>query len=185
MVYYSLVKLALGEVVLVWQLFARSPQLIRVLLPAGRLSALTLLRQSYQSAKSGSHPLIESICRKLEDYDRGGDISFPLPVAASPPWSEFYQRVWTETSRIPRGKVRTYGQLASNIYHPRAARAVGTALGANPFPLLIPCHRVIRSNGELGNYSAGGPAVKQRLLEMEGVFFNKDKIIIDTVVYLR
>jgi O-6-methylguanine DNA methyltransferase len=175
MIYYSLVKLALGEVGLVWQLFSRSPQLIRVLLPTDRLSALALVRQSYRSAKSGSHPLIDSICRQLEDYDRGGDIGFSLPTAASPPWSEFYQRVWQETSRIPRGKVSTYGQVAGKISHPRAARAVGTALGANPFPLLIPCHRVIRSSGELGNYSAGGPAVKQRLLAMEGVLFNKGK----------
>ena len=150
-------------------------------MPADRLSALTLVRQSYRSAKSGYHPLIECICRQLEDYDRGMDISFSLPEIASPPWSEFYQRVWTETSRIPRGKVSTYGQVAAKISHPRAARAVGTALGANPFPLLIPCHRVIRSSGELGNYSAGGPTVKQRLLEMEGVFFNKDKKMIDTV----
>ena len=180
MIYYSFVQLALGEVGLVWQLVSRSPQLIRVLLPAGRLSALARVRQSYWSAKSGAHPLIDSICRQLEDYDRGADISFPLPVAASPPGNEFYQRVWQETSRIPRGKTSTYGQVADKIAHPRAARAVGTALGANPFPLLIPCHRVIRSSGELGNYSAGGPAVKQRLLEREGVFFNKDKKIIDT-----
>jgi methylated-DNA-[protein]-cysteine S-methyltransferase len=164
MVYYTLVKLHLGEVGLVWRLFSHSPLLIRVILPAGRLSTLTLLRQSYPEARSGSH--------QLEEYDQGMEINFSVPEAVPQSWSDFYRQVWTATSHIPRGKVSTYGQVASNISHPRAARAVGTALGANPFPLLIPCHRVILAGGELGNYSAGGPSVKQRLLAWEGVFFD-------------
>lgn len=173
MVYFTLVKLQFGEVGLVWQLFASSPQLVRVVLPTDRLSIQALLRQSYPEAESDSHPLIDRICRQLEEYDQGADISFSVPAAEPRHWSEFMRRVWRETSRIPRGKVSTYGQLASHISHPRAARAVGTALGANPFPLLIPCHRVILASGELGNYSAGGPAVKRRLLEREGVSFDR------------
>jgi len=172
MVYFTLVQLQLGEVGLVWQQFSCSPQLVRVVLPADRLSALALVQQCYPEAQSGSHPLIDSICRQLEDYDRGINISFSVLAEGLHHGSEFYQRVWRETSRIPYGKVCTYGQLASNIAHPRAARAVGTALGANPFPLLIPCHRVILASGELGNYSAGGTAVKRRLLAREGVIFD-------------
>lgn len=172
MVYYTLVKLHLGEVGLVWQLFFNEPLLIRVILPEDHLSALALLRQSYPDAKSRSHPMIDIICRQLEEYDQGMDINFSIPAVGPQPWSEFYRRVWTETSHIPRGKVSTYGQLASKISYPRAARAVGTALGGNPFPLLIPCHRVVLSSGELGNYSAGGPAVKRLLLEREGVAFD-------------
>ena len=181
MVYYTLVKLSIGEVGLVWRLSADSPQLVRVILPEDRLSTITLLRQSYPEARSGSHPLIVSIGRQLEEYDQGMEINFSVPEAGPQRWSDFYRQVWTATSHIPRGKVSTYGQVASNISHPRAARAVGTALGANPFPLLIPCHRVILASGELGNYSAGGPSVKQRLLAREGVFFDSQGRVIKPV----
>ena len=172
MICFTLVKLQLGEVRLVWQLDSPSPRLLNVLLPGNNLSPPVVVRQSYPEARVGSHPLIDGICRQLEAYDRGTDIDFPVPAGGPQPWSEFYRRVWAETSRIPRGQVSTYGRIARAISFPRAARAVGTALGANPFPLLIPCHRVILASGGLGNYSAGGPAVKRQLLAGEGVFFD-------------
>jgi O-6-methylguanine DNA methyltransferase len=81
----------------------------------------------------------------------------------------FQQRVLKKIREIPRGEVRPYTWVAREIGFPRAARAVGTALGKNPIPLLIPCHRVIRSEGSLGAYSAGGTALKERILTFEGV----------------
>ena len=168
----TLVKLSFGEVALLWQIVNQAPQLMRVQLPEADLTALALLQQSYGTVQSGSHPLIDRIGRKLEEYDQGLAINLSLPASEPGSGSEFYRRVWMETSRIARGTVSTYGQLADRISSPRAARAVGTALAANPFPLLIPCHRVIRANGVLGNYSAGGPTVKQRLLAREGVLFD-------------
>lgn len=81
----------------------------------------------------------------------------------------FQQQVLEKVRQIPRGEVRPYTWVAREIGFPRAVRAVGTALGKNPIPLLIPCHRVIRSEGTLGAYSAGGTAVKERLLRFEGV----------------
>lgn len=81
----------------------------------------------------------------------------------------FQQRVLHKVREIPRGEVRTYAWVAREIGCPRAVRAVGTALGKNPLPLLIPCHRVVRSAGALGEYAAGGPARKQQLLTFEGV----------------
>jgi O-6-methylguanine DNA methyltransferase len=81
----------------------------------------------------------------------------------------FQQRVLAKVREIPRGEVRPYTWVAREIGVPRAVRAVGTALGKNPIPLLIPCHRVIRSEGALGAYSAGGTALKARLLTYEGV----------------
>lgn len=70
---------------------------------------------------------------------------------------------------IPTGQVRSYQWVAKEIGAERAARAVGTALARNPIPLLIPCHRVVRSDGSLGEYSGGGPSVKAKLLAFEGV----------------
>ena len=81
----------------------------------------------------------------------------------------FQKKVWCEIDKIPRGEVITYSQIAGNIGHPKAARAVANACGANPNPIVVPCHRVIRSDGELGGYSGpGGIKQKQKLLENEG-----------------
>jgi O-6-methylguanine DNA methyltransferase len=81
----------------------------------------------------------------------------------------FQRRVLEKIRAIPRGEVRPYTWVAREIGFPKAVRAVGTALGKNPIPLLIPCHRVIRSEGSLGAYSAGGTALKERILRFEGV----------------
>lgn len=81
----------------------------------------------------------------------------------------FQHAVLMKTLEIPRGEVRTYSWVAREIGHPKAVRAVGTALANNPIPLLIPCHRVVRSDGVIGNYGAGGPTNKRALLSIEGV----------------
>ena len=80
----------------------------------------------------------------------------------------FQKRVWREIIKIPRGKTITYKELARRIGKPFAARAVGNAVGKNPFPLIIPCYKVIRSNGTLGGYSGrGGIKTKRILLKKE------------------
>jgi methylated-DNA-[protein]-cysteine S-methyltransferase len=91
---------------------------------------------------------------------------------------DFQKKVLLETRQIPRGKVSCYGHLADRILAPGAARAVGYALARNPFPLIIPCHRVIKSTGYLGNFRAGSE-MKRFLLQMEGVPSNtRGKIVI-------
>ena len=86
-------------------------------------------------------------------------------MQAHPP---FYRKVWLACARIPKGEVRTYGWIAAQVQRPGAARAVGTALAKNPFAPIIPCHRVIRSDGSLGGYSAkGGLKTKKKLLAKE------------------
>ena len=81
----------------------------------------------------------------------------------------FEQAVLRKTSQIPRGEVRPYGWVAREIGHPAAVRAVGTALANNPIPYFIPCHRVVRTDGQIGNYGGGGPEAKRSILTMEGV----------------
>lgn len=83
--------------------------------------------------------------------------------------TEFEQKVLLKTSTIPRGELRSYSWIAREIAHPRAVRAVGTALGHNPIPLFIPCHRVIRSDGSFGQYSLGGAEMKRTILTAEGI----------------
>jgi O-6-methylguanine DNA methyltransferase len=83
--------------------------------------------------------------------------------------TEFEQAVLRKTREIPRGEVRPYGWIAREIGHPAAVRAVGTALANNPIPYFIPCHRVVRTDGHIGNYGGGGPEAKRAILTMEGV----------------
>ncbi len=81
-------------------------------------------------------------------------------------YTQFQKAVWRATAGIPYGETRSYAWVAKRIGNPRAVRAVGQALGANPVPIIIPCHRVIGSSGKLCGF-AGGLALKQRLLELE------------------
>ncbi len=82
----------------------------------------------------------------------------------------FQQKVWREIAKIPKGKVITYKELARRVGKPKAVRAVANAVGANPIPIKIPCHRVIRSDGSLGGYSGkGGIKTKRKLLLSEGI----------------
>lgn len=83
--------------------------------------------------------------------------------------SEFQRSVLVEAAHIPRGQVRSYGWLADHVGNPGAVRAVGSTMARNPVPLIIPCHRVVRSDGRIGNYSLGGPHRKWELLEHEGI----------------
>jgi methylated-DNA-[protein]-cysteine S-methyltransferase len=90
----------------------------------------------------------------------------PLDLSAVP---AFHQRVYEVTCAIVQGRTRTYGEVAAAVSEPGAARAVGQALGRNPFPLIIPCHRVLAAGGRPGGFSgAGGVATKRRLLAIEG-----------------
>ena len=83
--------------------------------------------------------------------------------------TEFEQSVLLKAREIPRGQVRPYSWVAREIGHPKAVRAVGTALANNPIPYFIPCHRVVRSDGVIGNYGGGGPEAKKEILSLEGV----------------
>lgn len=106
-------------------------------------------------------------CRQqLLEYFRGERRHFDLPLAA--PGTAFQLEVWRALREIPYGEVRSYRDLARSIGRPRAVRAVGAANGRNPLPIVVPCHRVIGSDGSLTGF-AGGLVLKRRLLDLEGV----------------
>ncbi|MCP4714808.1 MAG: methylated-DNA--[protein]-cysteine S-methyltransferase [Deltaproteobacteria bacterium] len=109
----------------------------------------------------------QEVC-ELTDYLCGKKtkFSFGLDYGAA---TLFQRRVWREASAIPYGCTKSYGWLARKAGRPGAARAVGTALGRNPFPVVVPCHRVVPAGGGLGGFSApGGVALKKKLLQLEG-----------------
>lgn len=109
------------------------------------------------------HALERAIQRRL-----GGDrrVRIDLDLRGH---TDFERDVWQKALEIPRGEVRPYGWVAAEIGRPKAVRAVGTALGHNPVPLIVPCHRVVRSDGMLGQYSLGGPENKRTILAAEGL----------------
>lgn len=102
--------------------------------------------------------------RQLEDYFAGSRKEFDLPLDVE--GTPFQKRVWNVLARIPYGKTLSYRDVARRIRNPKAFRAVGTANGRNPLPIVIPCHRVIAADGSLGGY-AGGLTTKVRLLHHE------------------
>ena len=108
--------------------------------------------------------LVEAV-RQLRAYFAGERREFRLPL--DPQGTDFQRQVWRELESIPYGQTRSYSQIAAAIGAPRAVRAVGAANGANPLPIVVPCHRVIGSDGRLTGYG-GGLALKKRLLELEG-----------------
>ena len=106
----------------------------------------------------------ESAIAQLEEYFAGTRRRFDLPLA--PEGSPFQRQVWAMLRRIPYGETTTYGELARNLGRSSAARAVGAANGQNPIPIVIPCHRVVGSDGSLTGFG-GGLDVKRRLLALE------------------
>jgi methylated-DNA-[protein]-cysteine S-methyltransferase len=109
-------------------------------------------------------PLLRRARDQLQDYFDGKRLTFDLPLA--PHGSAFQKRVWAALCTIPPGETRSYADIARAIGS--APRAVGGANGANPIPIVIPCHRVVAADGSLGGYSGGeGPATKRFLLDLE------------------
>ena len=108
-----------------------------------------------------------SLKKQLKVYFSGKKVKFrePLDLTGG---TAFQRRVWKAMLEIPSGQTRSYGWLAREVGGKNKARSVGTACGANPVPIIIPCHRVIRENGDLGGYG-GGLSVKRKLLQIEGV----------------
>ena len=107
--------------------------------------------------------LADTVARRLAGETR---VRIPLDLRGR---TEFEVAVWTKALEIPRGEVRPYGWIAAEIGRPKAVRAVGTALGHNPVPLVVPCHRVVRTDGTIGQYSLGGPHNKRTILAAEGL----------------
>jgi len=116
--------------------------------------------------RPGKSALLQTVCDQLQEYFAGQRRAFSLPVA--PQGTVFQRQVWAALQAIPFGSTRSYAEVAHAIGKPRAVRAVGAANARNPLPLVVPCHRVIGSNGRLTGF-AGGLVNKQYLLALEGV----------------
>lgn len=127
----------------------------------------------FGSVRGADRP--DAICREarrqLDEYFAGRRERFDLPLRIQEP--PFRQQVLKRLAQVPHGKSLTYGELAEAVHNPHAARAVGQAVGHNPFSIVIPCHRVLAANGRLGGFS-GGLAWKRYLLHHEGIEYRSE-----------
>jgi methylated-DNA-[protein]-cysteine S-methyltransferase len=151
--------------------YTRFESSVGPLLLAGDANALR--RVSFESRKRSAPPRPDwkldkapfaEVIRQLQAYFRGELKEFELPLAME--GTEFQLRVWEALRAIPYGETISYAQLAGRIGNPKAVRAVGLANGSNPIPIIVPCHRVIGSDGSLTGFG-GGLATKRKLLELE------------------
>ena len=160
-----------GPVVVVGSIVSGRPKIIRVLLSRPGQSAEDLMKRAFPLVRStGIPPEIEALAGDIQAFLSGEDIRFSLSMVSLEMCPGFQQEVLRAEHRIPRGAVSTYADIAGHLGRPCAASAVGNALARNPFPVIIPCHRAIRSDGSLAGFQ-GGVAMKRRLLEMEGIEF--------------
>ena len=122
------------------------------------------VRLEHRPARSGESTLLDRVAAQLDEYFAGTRTEFDLPLA--PRGTQFQLEVWRALETIPYGETMTYGELATSIGRPTAARAVGNANRRNPLSIVVPCHRVIGSTGALTGF-AGGLGTKEQLLDME------------------
>ncbi len=163
---YRLFKVPLG-----WCACARNRKgICAFVLPVAEAEAAeAIVLRRFPEARR-SRDAMRKLIKAARNYFHGWRTNFDTFVIDISAGSDFQQRVWSITRRIPYGQVRTYRWIGMEMGRPHAARAIGSALGANPLPLIIPCHRVVCANGTLGGFSAsGGIDLKVRLLELERV----------------
>jgi methylated-DNA-[protein]-cysteine S-methyltransferase len=183
-VLYVVLQSPFGSISIVWRQGGDQPIIHRVFLSNWKGTAEDRLRIAFPRAQRSSHPAIAKLGEQMLAFLEGHAVSFGLETIALNTCSSFQRRVLLAEHSIPRGWVSTYGLIAGHVGVERGARAVGSALACNPFPLIIPCHRAIRSDGSLGGYQ-GGPAMKRRLLELENVSVSETGKVVKPKLYYQ
>jgi len=181
--FHTSIPSSFGALGMVWQEAEAGPRVYRILLPIERTWVEDIVPGRLKEVRPRSSSAIAKLIERILRFLEGEAVEFDLEMMALEGCSEFQRRVLLANYRIPRGWVSTYGGMAQNLGIPRSGRAVGGALSQNPFPIIIPCHRVLRSDGGLGGFS-GGLAMKRSLLQLEGVEFSATgKAITDRIYY--
>ncbi len=164
-------KTPFGPVVLLWTLFDDNPVIVRIILSNPQFSAENLVHKLYPNSIQSSCAEIDNLALDIKSFLEGEKIVFALDNIALENCSEFQYNVLMTEYRISWGSVGTYQLIARYLGNEKASRAVGNALARNPFPIIIPCHRAIRSDGSIGGFQ-GGADMKRALLENEGIIFD-------------
>ena len=163
-----------GPVALLWSIYEGQPKIFRVLISTPNISAKHKVATLFPDSQNAACSEIDAVADDIEAFLSGEDMQFSLEIVRMDLCTEFQQEVLRAEHGIPRGAVSTYQRIARHVGRPRGARAVGNALATNIFPLIIPCHRAIRTDLYIGGYQ-GGKRMKQTLLQMEGIDFDKTR----------
>lgn len=170
---FTIVWKETGSEILIQRIFLSDPEL------KSEVKAL----KSFNQIRLGTSSTIASLSEKIRQFFKGEEVKFDLTLLNFTRCSKIQKQVLLAEYKIPRGWISTYKQIAKHIGIKNGARVVGNALARNPFPIVIPCHRAIKSDGELGGYQ-GGINMKRTLLEMEGIeFSDRGKVITDRIYY--
>ena len=161
-----------GPVALLWSIYEGQPKIFRVLISTPNVSAKHRVVTLFPDSQNAACSEINAVADDIETFLSSEDMQFSLEIVRMDLCTEFQQEVLRTEHGIPRGAVSTYQRIARHVGRPRGARAVGNALATNPFPLIIPCHRAIRTDLTIGGFQ-GGKRMKQTLLQMEGIDFEK------------
>jgi len=182
--YYILIPSAFERPLsIVWQETIDGPKIYQIFLSDKREPLEKLVHSNFADASLQSCSFIKVLGEQINKFLAGESVAFNLETVALEECSEFQRKVLSACFDIPRGWISTYGRIAENIGISGGARAVGSALSHNPFPIIIPCHRVIRSNGHPGGFRSG-PEMKRFLLELEKIRFAKNgKALTDRIYY--
>lgn len=174
--FHSSVKTAFGLIDIGWSESADGLKVTRIYLP----------NQSHshnRDIKEHSTPVIDELREQIQNFLEGAIVHFNLSIISLDRCTDFQRKVLLVEKDIPRGWVSTYGRIANRLKTTGGARAVGNALSNNPFPLIIPCHRVVQADGRIGGYQ-GGLKMKEALLRLEGVeITHEKKVVMDKIYY--
>jgi methylated-DNA-[protein]-cysteine S-methyltransferase len=171
--YYRLLQTSFGEIGLVWTEMATTFRLRRIFLPLPDGTVIDRVTETFPHAAVRSSADADKLSNGLIQAIQGLSADFNFDILELNPATPFQRKVLSRCFLIPRGRVVTYGTLASATGAPRGARAIGMVMAGNPFPLIIPCHRVVRADRSLGGFG-GGLAMKKALLVHEGIGFDHD-----------
>jgi methylated-DNA-[protein]-cysteine S-methyltransferase len=170
--YYQIIDVNKEIIGFVWQNIGGKPQIEHIFLPDTKVKLMAAIKKEFPTINKKEQKIPNKIATQIAEFYAGKKVNFDLSILNLKKLSGFSAKVLKQTCKIPQGKVATYSGLAAKIGSPRAARAVGTALANNPFPLVIPCHRVVRADGTLGGFG-GGLKMKKELLNKEGIKTDK------------
>jgi len=145
---------------------------LKILADEKGIKGIDFVKDKVKSIQNSSSEIIEKCIRQLDEYFQGKRKSFELKL--NPEGTEFQRKVWKELLKIPYGTTLSYGEISRRIKNPKAVRSVGQAIGRNPISIVIPCHRVIGSDGSLTGY-ASGLWRKEWLLKHEEINLNNSK----------
>ena len=177
-----LVSSAFGTLGIVWQESEAGPRVRRILLPGTQVPAQDLVQAAFPGAGPHSCPAVDDLRERMQRFLGGAPVGCDLGLLALDQCAEFQRRVLLAEFQVPRGWVTTYGRLARHMGVPGGARAAGGALAHNPFPIVIPCHRAVRSDGHLGGFQ-GGLEMKRALLELEGLEISPTGAVLTDLFY--